>query len=119
MTGAEGGSVRWSADFLSHRPAAALLRYLAVAHYGRGRGDWVEGEYPAHWRPLVEGIVARHRGELDAAWGVAQEGADVATLTSKLEPVMKGAAREMLIELYPGAEGIFGGSTTRSSSRRG
>ena len=35
------------------RFGAAILRYLAVAHYGRGRGDWVEGEYPAHWRPLV------------------------------------------------------------------
>jgi hypothetical protein len=31
--------------FLQHT-RAALLRYLAVAHFGRGRGEWVEGEAP-------------------------------------------------------------------------
>ena len=29
----------WSADFLAQRVRAALLLYLAVAHFGRGRGD--------------------------------------------------------------------------------
>ena len=52
--GKEQGTVGWSRVWLKDRPRAALLRYLAVAHYGRGRGDWVEGEYPAHWQALAE-----------------------------------------------------------------
>ena len=27
-----------------------MLLYLAVAHYGRGRGDWRESESPEFWK---------------------------------------------------------------------
>ncbi len=107
ITASEGGSVRWSPAFLSHRPSAALLRYLAVAHYGRGRGDWVEGEYPAHWRALVDEVVAGHRGEFDAAWANAEQGVGAEVLAVQLEPVIKEAARAALVRLYPQAAGIF------------
>jgi hypothetical protein len=107
ITGSEDGSVRWSLGFLSHRPAAALLRYLAVAHYGRGRGDWIEGEYPPHWRPLVDGVVEKHRCEFDAAWALADQGANAAEVAVTLEPVVRDAAREVLVRLYPEAAGIF------------
>ncbi len=109
VTGIERGLVRWSPDFLSHRPAAALLRYLAVAHYGRGRGDWVEGEYPAHWRVVVDSVVQQYRGQFDAAWTLAEQGASEAELTAQLEPAFRAAARETLVRLYPQAAGIFDG----------
>ena len=107
ITGSEDGSVRWSPDFLSHRPVAALLRYLAVAHYGRGRGDWVEGEYPVHWRPLVDEIVERYQREFDVAWALADQGAGAAEVAVTLEPVARDAARDALVRLYPEAAGIF------------
>ena len=31
-------SIRWSAEFYEGLVRSALLRYLAVAHFGRGRG---------------------------------------------------------------------------------
>ena len=46
---------------------AALLRYLAVAHFGRGRGDWAEGEAPAHWKDVVAAALAPHREALARA----------------------------------------------------
>ena len=107
VAGIERGSVRWSPNFLSHRPAAALLRYLAVAHYGRGRGDWVEGEYPAHWRAIVDSVVQQHRAEFDAAWRLAEQDAGAAELNAQLLPVVRAAARETLVRLYPQAAGIF------------
>jgi hypothetical protein len=107
MQGTGEGTVRWSPEFLAQRPAAALLRYLAVAHYGRGRGDWVEGEYPAHWHPLVEAVVAGRRGQFDAVWGIAGEGADAAALAQRLEPLMAQCAREVLARLYPETTAIF------------
>jgi hypothetical protein len=106
-TGSDDGAVRWSPGFLSDRAVAALLRYLAVAHYGRGRGDWVEGEYPAHWRPVVEAVVAQHRRELEAAWELADGGADAAVLAQRLKPIVSEAAREILIRLYPRSSAIF------------
>jgi hypothetical protein len=107
MQGTEEGVVRWSPEFLAQRPGAALLRYLAVAHYGRGRGDWVEGEYPAHWRPLVESVIATRRPEFDAVWRMAGEGAEADVLAPRLEPLMAQSARDVLARLYPETPAIF------------
>ena len=41
--------VTWNAAALDTMVEAALLRLLAVEHFGRGRGDWVQGEAPPHW----------------------------------------------------------------------
>jgi hypothetical protein len=107
MQGTEEGAVRWSPEFLAQRPAAALLRYLAVAHFGRGRGNWVEGEYAPHWQALVASVVAAHRAEFDAVWAMAGEGADTEALARRLQPVISRSAREALTALYPEAAAIF------------
>ena len=52
---------------------AALLRYLAVAHFGRGRGAWVQGEAPPHWRETVAAALALQQPALAALWQ-AREG---------------------------------------------
>ena len=76
--------IGWSAEFLTECFAMALLRYLAVAHFGRGRGDWVTGEYPPHWRSLVDEVAealrfARHqRQHLAGAHVAVVVGADQA-----------------------------------------
>lgn len=104
--GAQDGQVRWSAEFLTQRFGAAILRYLAVAHYGRGRGDWVESEYPAHWRPLVAEVAARYRGELEPIWNAeGRTSADEVAQTLRL-PVTR-ATREVLERLYPEASELF------------
>ncbi len=58
--GEDDSTMRWSGDFFERLTVTALLRYLAVAHFGRGRGDWTEGEHPAFWQPLAERVVAEH-----------------------------------------------------------
>ena len=60
--------VGWSGEALGPMVEAALLRYLAVAHFGRGRGQWSEGEAPAHWREVVAGSLVPHREPLQALW---------------------------------------------------
>ena len=103
--GAHDGRVRWSAEFLTQRFGAAILRYLAVAHYGRGRGDWVEGEYPAHWGPLVAEVAARYRGELEPIWNA--EGRTADEVAQQLSPLVSRATREVLQRLYPEAKELF------------
>jgi len=100
--GKTGASLRWDDGFLAGLVASSLLRYLAVAHYGRGRGGWVETEYPPFWPPIVAQIADRHRAELDAAWASRDTG-DVARLAAALEPVISRLARETLERLYPDA----------------
>lgn len=103
LQGQEDGRVRWSADFLAQRTRATLLLYLAVAHYGRGRGDWVEGEAPKHWPPLVEEVARAH----DAMLANVREDESGDALAARLEPAISAAARDLLVRLYPEAGEIF------------
>ena len=49
VRGRDATSIAWSDELLERLVASALLGYLAVSHYGRGRGEWSESEHPAHW----------------------------------------------------------------------
>ena len=107
MQGQEDGEVRWSASWLDAQVQSALLRYLAVAHYGRGRGDWVQGEAAPHWPPLVAAAVQARAEDFHDAWKLAAESGDGAGVAARIEPALESAAREVLLSLYPDAEGIF------------
>jgi hypothetical protein len=78
-----------------------LLAYLAVAHYGRGRGDWSASEHPAHWRELVQSVLKTHHEIFEHAWSLRGEEGGDAMLTSALRPALGGAALDVLARLYP------------------
>jgi hypothetical protein len=107
--GEEGNAVRWSEEFFLGGVRAALLRYLAVAHFGRGRGEWEEGEHPPAWAALVDAEVERERSALRGIWSRAKE-LDGPALAGAIEPVIGRCAERLLIKLYPEAEAIFAGS---------
>ena len=91
--------VAWNGGRARHRSSqAALLRYLAVAHFGRGRGQWVEGEAPPHWAGVVAAALAPQREALAAAWSERAGGTRPATpaaLARALAPVVGAAARSV------------------------
>jgi hypothetical protein len=51
VKGDQDPAVRWSEVVFRSMIGDALLRYLAVAHYGRGRGDYEESEHPPSGAP--------------------------------------------------------------------
>jgi len=108
--GRSGTMLRWDDAFLSGLVASALLRYLAVAHYGRGRGDWAETEYPAFWPPLVAEIVNEHRDRLAALWSQRQPTCDVERIEAGLRALLADATREALNRLYPQQHDQYGSS---------
>jgi GTPase SAR1 family protein len=99
--------VGWSAEAMGPMVEAALLRYLAVAHFGRGRGQWSEGEAPAHWREVVAHALVPHRDPLQTLWRSrgqqAEASAEDDRLAAALQPLLRAAARQSLERLYPGA----------------
>jgi hypothetical protein len=109
VRGTDRSLVAWKAEALDAITEAALLRYLAVAHFGRGRGDWTQGEAPPHWKDVVAAALAPYREALDAAWGERDPGRDdgvvaaTTALVERLEPVVRGAAWSALRTLYPEA----------------
>ncbi|MCO5100514.1 MAG: 50S ribosome-binding GTPase [Burkholderiaceae bacterium] len=94
-------AVAWSDAVLDESTAAVLLSYLAVAHYGRGRGDWSEAEYPPHWRTLMQTVLATHHEVFEHAWSLRGEEGGEAMLASALRPALTGATLDVLARLYP------------------
>jgi hypothetical protein len=110
VRGTDRTLVTWTNEVLDELAASALLAYLAVAHYGRGRGDWSPSEHPAHWRDVVRSVLAEHRGEFAAIW--ALRGEDQKALTAALQRQLMRSAREVLARLYPqAAAGAVSAST--------
>jgi hypothetical protein len=103
VRGATASAVRWSDEFLDAFFASALLRYLAVAHYGRGRGEWARSEHPPFWKDEVAAVVNPRRAALTVIWAERGSGCDAAKLATRLRSELDGAARELLERLYPGA----------------
>lgn len=48
-----GTVITWSDKALKSFFVDAVLLYLAISHFGRGRGDWIQQECPKHWRVNV------------------------------------------------------------------
>jgi hypothetical protein len=99
--GADRSNVRWSPELLDRLLAAALLRYLAVAHYGRGRGDYVASEHPPHWRTLVDEVMATRRAKLDSLWASAAVDSTTAALETRLHQELQALLEDALGRLYP------------------
>jgi hypothetical protein len=84
-------------DFLRSLLVSSVLRYLAVAHFGRGRGNFVEGEAPGFWQARVEDAVAGHDTRLAGLWQSARAGNN----DRELAALVAGIASEVLAQLYP------------------
>jgi len=93
--------VRWSADFLNELARSSVLRYLAVAHFGRGRGRYVEGEAPPFWRSEVEQQFEPNAAAFRALWAAALEPMSAEKLSSDLQSAVARTTVGVLERLYP------------------
>ena len=91
---------RWTAAFLDRLFAATLLRYLAVAHFGRGQGDFRTAGVPAAWEAEVRAATEAREPDLHRAWGDPKERA-------RLEALVDETLRELLAGRYPEAAGML------------
>ena len=101
--GKTGAALRWDDAFLDGLVASALLRYLAVAHYGRGRGEWAESEYPPFWPPIVAEAVERRRDALAGLWSRREPACDADEIAQGLSGLLADATRDVLDAALPGS----------------
>ncbi len=100
VRGIHGSSVLWSETMLDELLASALLAYLAVAHHGRGRGDWSHAEHAAHWQDTVNAAIGAHHGTFAHLWSLRDE-LDGQALGEALREQIEETTREILGHLYP------------------
>jgi hypothetical protein len=97
----DASKVTFADAFLTSLLVAAILRYLAVAHFGRGRGNFVEGEAPAFWQQEVERAVAVHADAIEHAWRDIRTEPDAGKAAAQLGDVVSAIAAHTLAQLYP------------------
>ena len=110
VRGVDKPTLAWTDEVLDELARSALLGYLAVVHYGRGRGEWAESEHPAHWGGAVDAVVGQRREALHGLWSrrhVARgSSSDAIALALALREWFEAAGVELLARLYPDAPPI-------------
>jgi GTPase Era involved in 16S rRNA processing len=96
-------TLQLSDAFLRNMVVTALLRYLAVAHFGRGRGNFVEGEAPPFWQSEVEAVLADNEKTLSQAWQSARSASAPGTAIDALAASLHDMTSQILARLYPPA----------------
>jgi GTPase Era involved in 16S rRNA processing len=107
VRGKAGNEVRWSFAHYAEQVQLILLCYLAVSHFGRGRGEWEDGEHPDHWRGIVTRAVEDETERLEALWKEAGDPKPARTpeqIEEDLRGVITSACAFCLRELYPRVE---------------
>ena len=93
--------LRWSDPFLAALVPSAVLRYLAVAHYCRGRGEWTASEYPPFWRDAVLAAIVQ-QGGVTAVLALREiDGCNLQTQASAWQSKLAAVAHAVLASLYP------------------
>lgn len=103
---ARGGKdyVRWTEEHFAAQVEMALLFYLAISHWGRGRGEWAEADFPLHWREKVRGVVGEMRKRIDQLWNqVDATGVTTEQIQDSASTLLNQGSRLLLSELYPNA----------------
>ena len=96
--------VGWSPEFLDRLVERSLLRYLAVAHYGRGRGRFEAEDELESWRRAVREALAPRKEAFAARWKEAGEG-DVKArprLAGTLSRDLRATVEALLARAYGG-----------------
>lgn len=107
LTQGDSQTVRWSESHFRDEVRFCLLLYLAVAHFGRGRGRWRdEPEDPSHWTGAVDRVAERHRQAISDFWKAGRKGTP-GTLAENRTARVETWMRDCLLQLYPEASPLL------------
>lgn len=90
----EGIDISWSERAAQDFMLESLLLYLAVAHFGRGRGDWQEGESPEFWKKAVQDAMTEQKVSFQAIRKLTPE-EGVEQLTRMTDSLLRGVFMQL------------------------
>ncbi|MCB1033356.1 MAG: DUF3482 domain-containing protein [Acidobacteria bacterium] len=94
-------AISWSPTFLVELTRQTVLRYLAVAHFGRGRGEYEDREDPKHWQEAVASALETYRRDLERA--LKEAATEGGTGAEDLRWVLRRILVQVLRQAYPQA----------------
>jgi hypothetical protein len=94
--------VGWSANSLNDALENALLLYLAIAHFGRGQGEWYRKVDSEYWKNAVDYLMNQHSSQIQQLWKQARDENHSPDIQRELATLLKGLITELLEIRYPG-----------------
>lgn len=99
---ADDGRLHWSREHFREQVRLITVCYLAVAHFGRGRGEWRDGAQPSHWHESCAAVIESHGDAVDQVWKHAVEKQAMPDVVFReMEHLVRECARGVLKRLYP------------------
>ena len=100
LKGADIPTVTWSDEVLIDLVRNGLLAYLAVSHFGRGRGEWIETEPPAKWLAHINQAIDLNQKKLDLVLKNTSK-LEQDELRLELHSLLTRLSKTVLQNLYP------------------
>ena len=99
--------VAWSPGALTEAFEKSLMLYLAVAHFGRGQGQWRAREAPQAWRDAVRDTVSRSKEPLQAVWRSLATHPKTASAPDDCTLQVRIAIRDVLLAIHPDSNALL------------
>ena len=100
--------VRWTESHFLDQVNSVILLYLAVAHFGRGRGAWRDPvNNPAGWQKIVSEEVTARKGDWTRIWKSGAKGAEERSASPGAARPLRETIEAVLIRLYPDSAPLF------------
>ena len=101
--------VELSPAYLDELAALALLKYLVISHFGRGRGRYTGQPAPSQWADAVRSAIEPDAAQWLKLWqqvrsSSEQERPSAAALQAEAEQLLQQALARAMERLYPGLE---------------
>lgn len=103
--------IGWSENSLTEAFEKSLMLYLAIAHYGRGQGEWRRKEAPEYWRLPVADAIQRNQEQIDRLWVRSDSEGAALDKRNAYETLLKQVTVEVLQRLYPEASTYLSNAT--------
>ena len=101
VKGVDVPTLAWTPEVLDDLTRSALLGYLAVAHFGRGRGAWIDAEPPAFWLERIDAALSSQLDVLHGLWASAAESHASPKFQAQLLAILVQTSQTLLLSLYP------------------
>ncbi len=107
VRGVDKPTLAWADEVLDGLVQSALLGYLAVAHFGRGRGNWTASEHPDFWPEQVSAVLGPRRKSLQAVWARRADSDAQAHVQAELQTLLRAASIDLFVRLYPDSKDML------------
>lgn len=98
-------AVTWSPEALHRLVRDTVARYLAVAHFGRGRGGFHEVDLPDAWATPIADALTPEEDRFARLWRRAGDAS--APTAAEIRAPLDASVRRLLVALYPEARRLF------------